>query len=202
MALQAASPDDPIRLDCMAVLKGAQLGSEWANSPSRILARAWGPVSSCLEGDCSRLAWMPAHCTIKQIAGRKLSDGDAMSEVDLKGNDYVDGKAEGVARGECISGALLKEISSCSARVTAIATWLGQITEFANRFPDPRVGSGEKRKFLRDSEGHAAAKSSASRGVKRKQVTVLPVPGDLSLCPWWERLPQRVLLKESATAHS
>ena len=56
-------------VDCQAVQLGAQRGIEWATSPSRQLARAWGPLAAVLDGPSENVVWMPAHCAAKDVWG-------------------------------------------------------------------------------------------------------------------------------------
>jgi hypothetical protein len=71
-------------------------------------------------------------------------------------------------------------------------------TALANHFRDPRVAPPEKPVFLRDSEGLAVIRLQQYKaGRKRKAPAPLARPGDLSLCPRWQAIRQRILDRAS-----
>ena len=204
MASSHASPADLLRVDCLAVLLGAQRGIDWASAPSRKFARAWGPLAHTLEGDTSRVAWMPAHCSEDQAYTRCLSNGQALTAADICINALVDGLAKEVARRQKPPQWQIDMVRAEGRKVADAAMWIGRATAFANRFPNPHWTEqlGPKLKFLRDSEG-TRPRRPASTSAKRK----LPAPesepvqpGNLSPCPRWEAVRLRVLAKASRTS--
>lgn len=64
-----------LRADCESVHLGAAI------APSRRFARAWASLVSCIEGDCARVAWMPAHCRASAVGVRVLSNGKTLTDI-------------------------------------------------------------------------------------------------------------------------
>ena len=100
-ATMVSQPTDMLKVDCLAVQLGSQKGLEWANSPARKFARAWGPLASALEGDSERVVWMPAHCSaastqqaIEDRSRRRLSDGTILTRHLVLANAVVDKHAK------------------------------------------------------------------------------------------------------------
>ena len=185
--------------DCKAVLLGAQRGTHWANESRRTFSRAWGPVAIALEDNHQAVVWTPAHCTGEQVAYRKLSDGSPMRQRHRLGNAQADTQAKQSAADEKLPSHTLKWIATNSRKLLDIAMWIGRCTHTANHF---RTCSGDppaKAVHIRDCEGLAATRLQRYKaGRKRKREEpedTTPVPGDLSLCPRWQRLRQRILDK-------
>ena len=198
MALQMTESGCPVRTDCMAVLRGLQQGQSWANAPCRIFARAWNPIASIIEGGHERVAWMPAHCSAAQVGRKVLSNGQVMTEVDRDGNAYVDSRAKRAAMRDRVPVSDRLRVQRAGAKLTAIAKWIGRCTVHANHFPMGTCDQAGKPLFCRDSEAKARKPAGTDKAKKRKaQGEVEKVPGDLSLCPRWEALRKRVLLKSS-----
>ena len=92
-------------------------------------------------------------------------------------------------------------IKSLTRNKSRIATWIGQITALANHFPLLEHLRTEKSKFIRDSEGlkiqgrlrkrTAEAAKCPTTEAKRPKI------GDLSSCPRWEAVHQRILAKQA-----
>ena len=199
MATQTADPWAPIRVDCSSVQQGAQLGESWASSPTRKLARAWAPIAAALEEDTERVSWMLAHCTNSHVGVKQLSNGTYLSEIDLHANALVDKLAKEAANADRLPARQREMVRDLTEVVTAVATWLGQITHIAGNFPDPAgSGSGRQRR-LRDSEG------LRSQTAARSRVTDIPVAHQASassrlydLAPHarWAAVHRRVLGKK------
>ena len=160
-------------------------------------------MAAALEGNTDRVAWMPAHCTEAQVQTKKLSNGEQMTEGDFKGNDMVDKLAKQIAKWDTPPNSQIVAVRAAGERLAAIATWIGQIGAFANKFPLPRESAdiAGKVRHIRDSEGHkpAAASASSRKGRKRKAQAIAAAPsfpGDFSLCPRCAALRQRILAKE------
>ena len=98
MGTQTSDAFCALHVDCLAVQKGSQHGSEWATSAARKYARAWAPVASNLEEDVHRVVWMPAHCTAAQVGVRTLSNGQLFTEAHRVGNAAADELAKSAAR--------------------------------------------------------------------------------------------------------
>ena len=165
---------------------------------ARVFGRAWGPVAAAFEGDASRLAWMPSHCSSHQVGKKKLSDGSFMTESDRRGNAFVDTLAKQAATWDRVPKAKLLYITQQSERLTAIAKWIGQCGVIANHFKKPAGLLGETPGFIRDSEGIQGHTNKPRKVEKRKRVVDdIPCsrPGDLSLCPRWAALRQRIFAK-------
>ena len=77
-----------------------------------------------------------------------------------------------------------------------IVMWISRCTYMANHFPDTRGNPEAKPKYLRDSEGLAATRMQSYRNARKRKAPVVPIqPGDLSRCPRWQQLRQRILEK-------
>ncbi len=130
--------------------------------------------------------------------------------ADLRGNAAVDERAKETARRYRVPAAQRALISRESARLTAIARWIGQITAYANAHPSGvAAGPGGKQTLLRDSTGlpqrASTRKQPASRGRKRKAeepAQQATVRGDLSMSARWSALKQRVLARVAASAET
>ena len=130
------------------------------------------------------------------MAHRKLSNGTPMEQRHRIGNAEVDMLAKSAACDDRRPISILKRITAKGDKVIAIAMWIGRCTSMANHFPDSRNDPNARPQFLRDSEGMAANRlPKAKRGTKRKAIVVLPHLYDLSSCPRWQRLRQRILDK-------
>ena len=183
----------------MAVLHGAKTGMQWANDPRRTFSRMWGPVSSALEDDPDSLVWGPAHLTGSQVAGKKLSNGAAMKQRHRIGNAEVDTRAKEAASADKVPVSTLKWIEAKGDDLVAIAMWIGRCTAMANRFRDPRGDPNARATYLRDSEGLAKTRLQKYKASRKRKVPALPTqPGDLSQCPRWQRIRQRILDKVAA----
>lgn len=197
-ALQLGPLDCKLHTDCMAVLLGAKRGGQWANDPRRTFASVWGPIAAHFGGDAQSLRWGPAHLTGDQVAGRKLSDGTPMRQRHRIGNDLADLHAKEAAVADKLPVRTLKWIEATSDEVLQLALWIGKCTEAANRFRDPRVCPEAKAVFLRDSEGLATSRLCRYKADRKRKATVeLIRPGDLSRCPRWQAVRQRLLAKEA-----
>ena len=203
MAINISDPADPIRTDCMAVLQGSSKGLTWAGDPTRMFARAWGPVCNALADTPERLAWMPAHCGVDSYMSKRLSNGKRMSRVDWIGNRYVDELAKDAAKHDKLPRSSLIEITRLADEVTAVAMWIGRCTALANHFPLTEVGPNGKRLFRRDSDGLQAAQEAKRREKpcrppKRKAEVVADPPGILSKSEKWLCIKQRILERIAA----
>ena len=128
-----------------------------------------------------------------------------MSLLDLEGNAAVDHLANQIAKRDRAPKEQLREVRRAGERLTAIATWIGQIGAYANEFADPRVVQvpGAKAKLVRDSTGMSPKQQFSRRGVKRKagaMAVATPLLGDLSQCPRWAALRQRILAKATVAS--
>lgn len=166
MAISSADPWAPIRVDCLSVQQGSQKGLEWAGAPDRHLARIWAPLNAALDDNPSRVAWMPAHCGLDGIGVKKLGNGELLTALDHAGNAYVDQLAKEAARADRLAPARRAEVHKLWETLTAVATWIGQVTVLANHFPDPDWTDSCRRRFLRDSEGSTNRTAS---GTSRQQ---------------------------------
>ena len=194
MSFSVADPFSRLHTDCSAVFCGANRSSEWANSPARPFGRAWGPIAANFEGDPSRLVWMPAHCTAAQVSSKKLSTGEPMTQANRRGNSLVDWLAKEAALWDQLHPTFLKLIKSEAALVTAIAICIGQCGVLANHFPFGRTQEG-KQTFVRDSEGIQRRIHKPRQKRKLSIAGLGRTPGDLSLCPRWAALRQRIIDK-------
>jgi hypothetical protein len=209
MAASVADPWAPLRVDCLSVQQGAQMGQEWAGAPVRYLARAWAPLSAALDDDPQRVVWMPAHCSQQAVGVKKLSNGELLTALDLAGNSLVDQLAKEAARADRLPWARREEVRRLGERLTDVATWIGQITELANRFPDPHWPGLGKQQFFRDSDGAARKTAATSRSwqrVARQQSACHSgsPPGQASKLdcmarhPRWNEIRRRVRARQQA----
>ena len=82
---------------------------------------------------------------------------------------------------------------------------IGQCGVTANNFRVQGTTSRDKESFTRDSEGRQGHIPKPRKHCKRKRaVDDVPAsrPGDLSLCPRWAALRQRILAKSGASLAS
>ena len=127
------------------------------------------------------VGWMPAHCGKDAIGTLSLSNGEALSAVDLESNDLVDTLAKAAARSSPPSRSELELIVSTSKLVEDVATWIARITVLANHFPCVREDGSKY--FIRDSDAKARKTKFActARGKgKRKLGNVSASPDSLS----------------------
>ncbi len=199
MGAQSTHPASPLHVDCLSVQRGAQLGIDWANNPARKYARVWTTVASTLEEQGDRVVWMPAHCTQCQEGVKRLSNGSPLTAEHRAGNAEVDRLAKEVAKGDAPPPSQMAAVRRATERLMAIGKWVGQSGALANRFPLPEHLRTSSFKYCRDSEG--LKQHTRPCPTKRKapeQASKPPALGDLSACPWWVQLRQRVLLRASA----
>ena len=115
------------------------------------------------------------------------------------GNAEVDTRAKEVATTEKLPVRTLKWIETTGDELTQIAVWIGKCTAAANRFRDPRSEPDAKASYLRDSEGLAATRMQKCKAARKRKVPAIPSqPGELSQCPRWQRIRQRILDKAGA----
>ena len=66
-------------------------GLEVAASPKRALARVYNLLLPAMEDTClSCVLWMPAHKSKAHVGKLKLSNGEFLTEEDVKANDMAD----------------------------------------------------------------------------------------------------------------
>ncbi len=116
-------PEDHFRVDCQAVQRGAGFGMAWAASPGRRLARAWIPIAGRIEGDVSRVSWMPAHTTDNSRAHRQRSDGHPLTSLDVATNARADELAKAVPRAHKPPWRDVKRIKADAKRLREAAVW-------------------------------------------------------------------------------
>ena len=204
MATHASSyHDDQFRVDCQAVASGIRQTSDWGADGKRTLARAWIPVLSAFEGRTDCAAWMPAHCNEKAAGQKYLSNGSPLTILDVSSNGMVDTFAKRVARREAPTQHELWSVRAAARRLTEAARWLGQITALANHFPVNAVDSRGRAvtRHIRDSEGFKKVSQPAKKKEKppTEDTPLARTPGDLSECPRWAALRQRLLARTSAS---
>ena len=110
------------------------------------------------------------------------------------GNAEADRLCVEAATEDKLPAATLKWIVRESDKVTLIAMWIGRCTAEANHFRDPRGDPNAKAIYIRDSEGLAATRLQKYQSQRKRKVPAAPSqPGDLSQCPRWQRIRQRIL---------
>jgi hypothetical protein len=182
MGVQTSDAFCTLYVDCQAVQKGSQNGSEWASSAARKFARAWAPIASNLEEDIHRVVWMPAHCTASQDGLRTLSDGQPLTETRRKGNAAVDELAKSAARQDAPPQWQLQAVAKATDRLMAIGKWIGRIGALANRFPLPEHLRTDKCHYIRDAEGikrpprKKASRAKLARGRKHMAAQLFETP--------------------------
>ena len=210
MAATSSVPWSPLRVDCLSVQHGTQKGRTWAETPERRLARVWDPLNATLDDDPTHVVWMPAHCRLAAVGERKLGNGEVLTALDRTGNAFVDQLAKEAAKFDRLPLVQREMVRERGEVLTAVATWIGQATQLANHFPDPRWAVTGRRQWLQDSEGqhysHAAKTGGQSSGTKRRQHTAMSNttgPGEPhGLTDDWRReaLRQRISDKVSCEA--
>ena len=110
------------------------------------------------------------------------------------GNAEVDTRAKEVAMVDRLPSSTLKWIEAKSDDLMEIALWIGKCTVVANRFHDPRSDPNAKATYLRDAEGLAKTRLQKCKAGRKRKVPDFPTqPGDLSQCPRWQAIRQRIL---------
>jgi len=198
MALLTSAMDDSYRTDCLAVKLGVGRGLVWAQAAERFFGQIWSPVAEALEGRHQAVAWMPAHCKDAQIGRRMLSNGVPLSATDLAANDYVDKKAKAEAKALRPPAGQLRFVASQGIRLLEAATWLGQITTYANHYPVPGQAAGGKARHVRDSTGKQKGPVAQPRKRKPSPPPAARAPGDLSSCSRWAALRARIVAKSAS----
>ena len=192
--------DDLYRTDCIAVEIGADKGTSWACAAERSLGQIWAPVAEAHDGRCNHLLWMPVHCSNSQFSNRRLSDGSALTSLDVAANDYADSKAKAEAKALKPPRAQMQRVPAFGARLSEAATWLGQVTALANHFPLPRTAEDARQRFVRDSGGKAVAPSRRVPKRQQSPASDSRATGDLSGSVRWEALRRRVLSKTASAS--
>ena len=162
-------------------------------------------MHATLDDSLHEVVWMPAHCSLDSVGVRRTSNGELLTSLDIKGNELVDRLAKEAARADRLPRNVVKEVRRLGDRVTAVATWIEQITALANHFPDPGWDGTGTRQYYRDSEG-AARRSSVKaklRQSRRQQPlqrgeTAACLPDRMTGHPRWEAIKRRVRAKDSA----
>lgn len=204
MAVTSADPWAPMRVDCVSVKQGSQKGLAWAGAPDRTLAWAWAPLAAALDDDPRRVVWMPAHCSQDSVGSRKLGNGEGLTKLDITGNALVDQLAKEAARADRLPWARRKRVRELGDIVTAVATWIGQIMQLANHFPDPRWDGAGRQPMLRDSEGIAGRQPAKAPHQQRRNSrqaqahTLGSMQAELGH-PRMEAIARRVRAKEVAS---
>ena len=202
MGAVSTHPASPLHVDCLAVQKCSQKGVDWAGSPARRYARVWSPLAHILEDDVDRVVWMPAHCSAEHEGIRALSNGQLLSRDHRIGNATVDGYAKQVAKDGAPPKWQMKAVADATDRLIAIGTWIGQSGAYANHFPLPDHLRTDQSKYIRDSDGAKQARKPRPPKRKAKSPRTPPLqPGglyDLSACPWWVAMRQRIRARSAA----
>ena len=202
MAVTSADPWAPMRVDCLSVKQGSQKGLACTGAPDRTLA--WAPLAAALDDDPRRVVWMPAHCSQDSVGSRKLGNGEGLTKLDITGNALVDQLAKEAARADRLPWARRKRVRELGDIVTAVATWIGQITQLANHFPDPRWDGAGRQPMLRDSEGIAGRQPAKAPHQQRRNSrqaqahTLGSMQAELGH-PRMEAIARRVRAKEVAS---
>ena len=173
-ALQVALTQCPfppqLRTDCMALLTTARYGTTKATHHSKPLARVWRLIADTIDLDISalllgnKLAWVPAHQTLKAVGEVKLSNGCRLSIVDWRANRLVDKLAKVAAEELQRPRSTLQLLASAEAASAHAACLLGIVTFAANNCIEETCNADGTiaRKVLRDSADRPRAKRARS----------------------------------------
>ena len=81
--------------DCKACIGMMHAGLEVAASPKRALARVYNLLLPAMEDIClSCVLWMPAHKSKAHVGKLRLSNGELLTDKDVRANDMADGFAK------------------------------------------------------------------------------------------------------------
>ena len=147
---------------------------------------------------------MPAHYTAEHEGIKTLSNGQPLASKHRIGNAAVDAFAKEVARKDAPPKWQIQAVADATEKLTAIGKWLGHSCAYANRFPLPDHLRTSRSEFIRDSEASKQVVKKP-RPLKRKaasQLTPPAVPGDLSGCPRWVALRERIRARSAAASQS
>ena len=148
------------------------------------------------------MAWMPAHCSEGAAGQKRLSNGDRLTVTDVRANSFADKYAKQVPRGEKPPLRDFAAVRRASVKLEEAARWLGRITALANHFPVATVDrdGAPSLGHIRDAEGIKRATTSRPAARKTTEAPAPPVPGDLSSCPRWAAIRQRVAARSTVSS--
>ncbi len=171
-----------LRTDCMALLTTVSNGTAKATHHSKPLARVWRliaealdvDISSLLEGD--KLAWMPAHKSLRAVGEAKLSNGCRLTIVDWRANRLVDKLAKVAANELQHPKSTLELLASAEAAAAHAACLLGAVTWAANNYVEetPNEDGTTTRKVLRDSQDKPRNKRAVSAPLADRSASAVP----------------------------
>ncbi len=129
-----AVPGAEFRTDSLITLEALKRGKKWSAAPQRLLARVWTRLHTVFDSQqaIGAVVWIPSH-TREGGVGRLLrSDGQPLTALDRRGNDYVDRLAKKVAYS--VRAPLRGRLALATAELatTWLATVVGRVTWAAN----------------------------------------------------------------------
>ena len=155
-------------VDCLPLLTAVGKGPAVARDPKNVLARVHGLIHGTLEGDgCEHIGWMPAHLTAKEIGIATRSDGEAVTEVDLRGNALVDSLAKAGAQTHRVPETEVLMWEDLHTRVVDRAVWIGIATQAANEHAAFPYKDSEAARWKADDK--ARRKLAATSGISGRR---------------------------------
>lgn len=109
-SFQNAAGASRFKGDCKACINMIHAGLAVATSAERVLDRVYGMLLAALEDvGLERILWMPAHKSAAQVGKLRLSNGDLLTNEDVKGNDGADGGAKERVEEQRVPPAVIQE---------------------------------------------------------------------------------------------
>lgn len=121
---------------------------------------------------------MPAHCSMAAIGHPLLSNGKALSKINLQSNSQVDILARGAAKRWTPRVCEDRMIVDTSGMVEDVARWIGQVMVLANHFPFSQVDGTTV--IIRDSEARKCKPKLANGSLALPAAVCKRKPGPAS----------------------
>jgi hypothetical protein len=124
--------------DCLGIVDTLASGVRAAVGEKKVLARLWGLIACCLNGDfghaASMVVWMPAHGSKLSIGKAIKSDLTPVTSLEWRANRLVDGLAKAAAGANRVERRITKRVVEASALVQYAAAKVGVVTYAANNY--------------------------------------------------------------------
>jgi hypothetical protein len=124
--------------DCLGIVDTLAGGVRAAVGDKRILARLWGMIACCVDGDfghaASMVDWMPAHGSKLSIGKAIKSDQTQVTLLERRANRLVDGVAKAAAGANRVERRITNGVAEASALVQYAAAKVGVVTHAANNY--------------------------------------------------------------------
>jgi hypothetical protein len=132
-ALRAVPGKCRYKVDCEPCVNAVQVGIKVATAASKPHARVHGLMLMALEDTAkNRVVWMPSHKGAKHVGVLRCSDGELLTETDIKGNDIADKLAKQAVKEHRVGRGDVETWVSHCVDARAMATWIARATHLGN----------------------------------------------------------------------